>query len=171
MAQPTIESLARRLDHLEQQNRRLRVVGLLALGAVLVMLATLAWPKSRVMADEVVAETLAIRDSSGVVVARLESSRDGGELTLMTADNSSTVVVAAVPEARGGPVVLLTAPPVPNTNGPATAWLGVLPDGRPTLFLDSGDESATIRFWGGAGHRPPELMIESRDARRSVVSP
>jgi hypothetical protein len=167
VADPMMESLARRLDRLERENRRLRVVGLLAVGA---MLAALAWPNSRVTADEVVAGTLTIRDSStGVVVASLESSLGGGELRLRTTDHGSLVVVSARPEARGGPMVVLNAPPAPNTNGPATASLSIFDDGRPRLHLNSGDEAATLRIRGGGN--PPELLIESRDGRRLAVSP
>ncbi len=170
MADPMMESLARRLDRLERENRRLRVVGLLALGAVLAMLAALAWPNGRVTADEVVAGTLTIRDSStGAVVASLESSLGGGEVRLRTTDHRSLVVVSARPEGRGGPMVVLHAPPAPNTNGPATASLSIFDDGRPRLYLDSGDESATLRIRGGVN--PPELLIESRDGRRFAVSP
>jgi hypothetical protein len=95
MAEPTLDALTRRLDRLERENRRLKVVGVLAL----LGLVSVALMGQAVLSDApiVEAQTFYVRDRVGKVRATLGA--DG--LSIMDASGAARVVVSGTSDPPG----------------------------------------------------------------------
>jgi hypothetical protein len=76
MAEPTMETLARRLDRVERENRRLKRTGVVALAVIAAVMLMGQATESKV-AKVVEAEKFVLRDAKGEKSADLEVKSDG----------------------------------------------------------------------------------------------
>jgi len=65
MNEPTMETLARRVDKVERENRRMKQAGVVALAVIAAVVLMGQATPSKVVAKEVVAEKFVLRDASG----------------------------------------------------------------------------------------------------------
>ena len=130
MSEPTIETLARRLDKVERENRWLKqagVVALVVIGAVVLM--GQATPSK--VAKVIEAEKFVVRDKSGKVRAELSMSADGSpQLILRSSEGKSGAVLAVGTD--GSPSLVLY-----DRNDKPRIGLSVSADGSPDLVMFS----------------------------------
>jgi len=122
---PTMEALAQRLEKVEQQNRRLKRVGVVVLAlAVAGIIMGQAMPGAR----KVEAEEFVLRDAAGNVRAELVAFKDGLALTLLDESGKSRATLAVD---KPGPRLSLY-----DENGKPRARLAVYEDGPALILLD-----------------------------------
>jgi len=166
MAEPTIETLARRLDRVERENRWLKRAGVVALAVMAASIAASVVMEPfiadreaqkvhpRVRARVVEAEKFVVKDTTGKIRANL-STGDGGSVGIGLYDLDGKSRIALNVQADGGSGLHFS-----YGNG-ARAALGVWPDGTPVLhFYDQegkvrallvvdAEDGATLRFSDG----------------------
>ena len=150
MSEPTMETLARRLDRLERENRRLKRAGVVILGVIAaVVLMGQATPRK--VAKVIEAEKFVLRDAVGTIRAVLGPGELGGlyHLTLFDMNGKELVGLAtaldqavllfndshrktraAISVVRGASTLTLY-----DDTGTPRAEMGAQPDGRPRLTL------------------------------------
>ncbi|MFQ5989797.1 MAG: hypothetical protein ACE5K9_07775 [Candidatus Methylomirabilales bacterium] len=126
MNEPTVESLARRLDQMERQNRCLMRLGAMTLiGMAALALMGQATP----VVKEVEAERFVLRDASGMRRGVLGVGSDGvATLALVGAEAKAQLVLLVGP--RGRPALWFH-----DKTGIRRIALGTLADGSPRLSL------------------------------------
>lgn len=131
MSEPTLDTLAQRLERAERENRSLRRVGVLMLVGVAALLIAAQPTASRV----VEAEKFVVRDAGGKIRAELGAPPDGRvALTLFDRDGGPRVELRVLTDGRVG--LLLH-----DKDGKPRAALRVLAEGRPVLGLfDKGEK-------------------------------
>jgi hypothetical protein len=135
MSEAAVETLARRLDRLERQNRLLKRAGVVAL-VVISTAALMGQATTSQVAKQVEAEAFIVRDPSGRVVASLGAMPDGGG-TLMFFDAKSR------PRAMLG---------VAGDGSPGLTLAGKAGNVGVTLFA-AADGSRGLEVYDGAGKR------------------
>jgi hypothetical protein len=125
MNAPAMEALVQRLEKVEQQNRKLKMVGVVVLSlAVAGMVMGQAMPRARI----VEAEGFVLKDGAGKVRAELSVVKDGSQLTL--GDENGTTRVALI-VGKVGPLLALA-----DETGKFRAWLVAHKDGPVLNLLD-----------------------------------
>ncbi len=129
MNEPTMETLARRLDKVERENRRLKQAGVVALGVIAaVLLMGQATQDSRI----VEAEKFVLKDENGITRGRFGVAPDG-RMTLGLLDEAGKTARLALALTRGGlPTLVLR-------DGAGRAIALGLQDGFPILQLADRD--------------------------------
>ena len=134
MAHPT-ESLERRLDRLERQNRRIRTSAIATAIAAVLLMASMGQSDRRPSAGAniVEAERFVLRDASGVVRARLSADAQGRtSLTLLDKSERSRVALGIA--ADGAPILVFG-----DADGRTTRMeLSVRADGAATIGIGDG---------------------------------
>ncbi len=160
MNDPTIETLARRLDRVERENRRLKQAGVVAL-AVIAAVVLMGQATGKV-AKVIEAEKFVLRDPVGNVAARLELFADSAHLTFVDkkkrvlssfrndgfhiVDPDREILTAMGPglltlNSIGVGGLTISSDPdfglsmVLHDNKTSRATLGLTPEGLPTLTL------------------------------------
>ncbi len=130
MSEPTIETLARRLDRVERENRHMKQAGVVALAVIAaVVLMGQATPSK--VAKVIEAEKFVVRDKSGKVRAELSMSADGSpQLILRSSEGKSGAVLAVGTD--GSPSLVLY-----DRNDKPRIGLSVSADGSPDLVMFS----------------------------------
>jgi len=130
MSEPTLDTLAQRLERVERENRSLRRVGVLMLVGVAALLIAAQATANRV----VEAEKFVVRDASGKIRAELGAPPDGRvALTLFDRDGGLRVELRVLTNGRVGLLLY-------DKNGKSRAALRVLAEGGPVLGLFDKDE-------------------------------
>lgn len=130
MSEPTLDTLAQRLERVERENRSLRRVGVLMLVGVAALLIAAQATANRV----VEAEKFVVRDASGKIRAELGTPPDGRvALTLFDRDGGLRVELRVLTNGRVGLLLY-------DKNGKSRAALRVLAEGGPVLGLFDKDE-------------------------------
>ncbi len=143
MNELTMETLARRLDQVEQENRRLKQAGVVVLAVIAAVVLMGQATKGKV-AKVVEAEKFVLRDADGKGRARLESFPSGlVRLALLDKDENiqsvfrvgagtSTLILAG----RNNKTILSTSfLSVSGKGGKSRLTLAVLPSGEQSLVL------------------------------------
>ncbi len=151
MNEPTMETLARRLDRVERENRRLKRAGVVAL-AVIAAVVLMGQATGNV-AKVVEAEKFVLRDADGKGRARLESLPSGlVRLALLDKDENIQSVLGVgivgtpslVLAGRNSKTILTTRfLSVSGKGGKSRLTLAVLPSGAQSLVLT--DNTARTR--------------------------
>ena len=169
MDEPTMETLARRLDRVERENRRLKQAGVVALGVIAAVLLMGQATQGKV-AKVIEAEKFVLRDPVGNVAARLELFADSAHLTFVDkkkrvlssfrndgfhiVDPDREILTAMGPglltlNSIGVGGLTISSDPdfglsmVLHDKKTSRATLGLTPEGLPTLTLY--DKDGTIR--------------------------
>ena len=154
MDEPIVESLTRRVDRLERENRRWRRAGsLTCLGIAALLLMGQAQSRERV----VEAQQFLVRDSTGEVRAALGLSDGDPKLILFDKDGTSRAALSLVPS--GSPFLTLA-----DRDGRPRAALTVLPDGSPILTFSDATitERIEIRL---RDEGVPDLRLYEKDGK------
>ena len=151
MNAPTMETLARRLDQVEQENRRLKQAGVVVLAVIAAVVLMGQATKGKV-AKVVEAEKFVLRDADGKGRARLESLPSGlVRLALLDKDENIQSVLGVgvgrpslVLAGRNNKTILTTSfLSVSGKGGKSRLTLAVLPSGAQSLVLT--DNTARTR--------------------------
>ncbi len=148
MSDPTIETLARRVDRVERENRRLKRAGVVAL-AVIAAVVLMGQATTNKVAKVVEAEKFVLRDADGKGRARLESLPSGlVRLALLDKyENVQSVLGVGVGRpslvlaGRNNKTILTTS--FLSISGKSRLTLAVLPSGAQSLVLT--DNTARTR--------------------------
>lgn len=144
MSEPTLDTLAQRLERAERENRALRRVGVLVLIGIAALVVGAQAAGSRV----VEAEKLVVRDAGGKIRAKMGAPPDGRvALTLFDRDGGLRVELRVLTDGRVG--LLLH-----DKDGKSRAALRALAEGRPVLGLFDKDEKLLGRRHRDEGLRP-----------------
>ncbi len=140
MNEPTMETLARRLDRVERENRRLKQAGVIAL-AVIAVVVLMGQATQGKVAKVIEAEKFVLRDADGKGRARLESLPSGlVRLVLLDKDENVQSVLGVgvgrpslVLAGRNNKTILTTS--FLSISGKSRLTLAVLPSGVQSLAL------------------------------------
>ncbi len=134
MIEPTMETLARRLDLVERENRRLKRAGVMALAAIAALMLMGQAMQSKV----VEAEQFVVRDASGRVHAVLGTvNKRAVSLALIDKNGKPRVVLGVNPD--GAPRVHLY-----DKNNTTRAALSTTAEGIPGLGLYDRNEKVRV---------------------------
>lgn len=192
MESPMMEVLGRRLDRLERQNRRLRVMAWSASVAVLVFMAIGLAPKTANTAEtaqkSIVAHAISIVDAqgnprivlgmdpaTGPVVTILNKKGDPAA-TMGTVDkDGSSAIRLSDKNDKGGASIFNTADGtsgmiLDDKGGVTRATIGVGPDGTPVVSLNSKDEKVTAAM-AVVDEATPRISLEDKDGNAKTIEP
>ncbi len=148
MNEPTIETLARRLDRVERENRWLKRAGVVAV-AVIAAVGLMGQATGSKVAKVIEAEKFVLRDTRGKVRGKLEMHKDGVGLILADEDERPRIMALVAPqlvslslldEAGNDRITLSTlerkvAIKLKDKTGKVSGGLGMVYGGQPTLSL------------------------------------
>ncbi len=136
MNEPTMETLARRLDRVERENRWLKQAGVVAL-AVIAAVVLMGQATTAKVAKVIEAEKFVLRDGQGRERAALEMKVGVVRLVLKDQDGGARALVGISP--KGGSGLYFYDP-----KHLLRIILAVYPDGSPRLVLREKDGETTI---------------------------
>ncbi len=155
MVEPTMQTLERRLDRVERENRRLKQVGVVVL-AVIAAVMLMGHGAPRKVAKVVEAEKFVLRDADGRVRGRLHTKPDGtAGLSLLDKGGTRRIALSVSPKGSGFEVYEKT--------GPLRALLGLASDGTVGLVLNDKLEKRSIALYAGSDWLPMLKLLGSKE--------
>ncbi len=160
MNEPTMETLARRLDRVERENRRLKQAGVVAV-AVIVAVVLMGQATGGKVVEVVEAQRFLLRDSKGINRGGLQVMDDDRPILHLADENGLTRAELVVLSNNTPALYFYDYEKGRDVGRKHLAWLGVSKHGSVTLALIDRERQSQAQL-SGTG---PRLRFIGKDGR------